>query len=166
VSRFTKALRQQIVSEFTAKNGGWFDPSAFVAEVQRVGSEHPAYEWFQWDDDKAAQEFRLDQARDFTRGLIVRFEIRTMHRGSLRIVEHSTPLVISPLATRNDSGGYYLTDPNDPAHMAELCRQAAQSLRWFIGRYEGALAFAGVNIGSFDRARTALEAFEEKDEAA
>jgi hypothetical protein len=164
--RFTMALRQKIVEEFAEKNGGWFDPAAFLESVRRAGTKHPAFVWFEWDDDKAAHEFRLDQARDFARGLVIRFEVRTQHRGAFRIVEQSAPLIMSPIAGRKDGGGYFVTDPNDPAHMAELCRQAAQSLRWFVSRYEAALRFAGVSLTPIERAQSALEAFDEKDEAA
>lgn len=166
MARFTKALRQQIVQEFAEKNGGWFDPPAFVAAVQKAGPKHPAFEWFEWDDRNAAHEFRLDQARDFARGLVVRFEVRTMHRGSFRIVERTVPLALSPVGERRGGGGYYMTDPNDPEHMAELCRQAAQSLRWFISRYEGALAYAGASVGPLEKAQLALENIAPQVEAA
>lgn len=157
MARFTKALRQQVVRDFAEQNGGWFDPAVFLAEVQKVGAAHLAYEWFEWDDDKAAEEHRLDQARDFARGLTVRFEVRAVHRGAMRVVEHSAPLAVSPMGSRRNGGGYYITDPNDPAHMAELCRQAAQSLRWFISRYEGALAYSGVGVSGLQKVQAVLE---------
>lgn len=157
MARFTKDLRQQIVREFAEQNGGWFDPAAFVAAVKKAGKKHPAWGWFQWDDDRAAHEFRLDQARDFARGLVVRFEVKTIHRGSFKIVEQSAPLALSPVGNRREGGGYYLTDPNDPAHMDELCRQAAQSLRWFLSRYSAALAHVGMSATGFERAQAALE---------
>lgn len=157
MARFTKALRQQIVRDFAEQNGGWFDPAAFLAFVRDSGVDHPAFGWFEWDDDKAAEEFRLDQARDFARGLVIKFEVQSLHRGTMRVIEHSAPLVVSPLDRRRQGGGYYLTDANDPAHMAELCRQAAHSLRWFISRYEGALAYSGVGVAGLEKMQTALE---------
>lgn len=166
MARFTKALRQQLVRDFAEKNGGWFDPAAFLSEVRRQGTKHLAFEWFEWDDSKAAHEFRLDQARDFARGLIVIFEVKTMHRGSLRVVEQSAPMLVSPMAGRKGGGGYYITDPNDPAHMIELCLQAAQSMRWFISRYESALRYAGVNTAQFEKAQAALEEMAPQVEAA
>lgn len=157
MARFTKALRQQLVRDFAEKNGGWFDPAAFLSEVRKAGDKHPAYEWFEWDDNKAAHEFRLDQARDFARGLIVSFEVRTTHRGSMRVVAQSAPLLLSPINGRKGGGGYFITDPNDPSHMMELCLQAAQSMRWFISRYEGALRYAGVNVAPFEKVQEVLE---------
>lgn len=166
MARFTRAARQQIVRDFAEKNGGWFDATRFLAEVQKKGEAHPAWEWFEWDDDNAANEFRLDQARDFARGLTIRFEIKSVHRGAFRVTEHTVPLAVSPIGGRRGGGGYFITDPNDPSHMAELCLQAAQSLRWFLSRYEGALKHAGISISSLERMQTSLESMIPQDEAA
>jgi len=166
MARYTKELRQQLVREFAERNGGWFDPAAFLIEVQNAGSEHPAYEWFQWDNEKAALEFRLDQARDFARGLVVRFEVEEVYRGKMRIAERSAPLILSPLGKRRDGGGYFFTDPNSAEHMEELRKQAAQSLRWFISRYEAVLTHVGVGIAPLERIQIALDADMEHKEAA
>ncbi len=166
MARFTKALRQQLVRDFAEGNGGWFDPAAFLADVRALGDSHPAFEWFEWNDDKAANEYRLDQARDFARGLVVKFEVKTLHRGSFRVVEQSAPLAISPMDGRNGGGGYFITNPNDPAHMIELRRQAAQSLRWFLSRYGAALTSAGVSTVAFEKAQAALDHNEEEVKAA
>lgn len=165
MARFTKALRQQIVQEFAEKNNGWFDPAAFLQSVRKAGNKHPAFEWFEWDGDKAAHEFRLDQARDFARGLRISFEVRTVHRGSFKIVEQSAPLALSPVAGRRGGGGYYMTNPNDPAHMDELRRQAAQSLRWFLSRFSSVLVDAGVSTAPFEKAQAALEGPLQKEAA-
>lgn len=166
MARITKALREQIVRDFVERNGGWFDPAIFLAEVRKAGPDHPAYEAFEWDDDKAAEEFRIDQARDFTRGLTITFQVQTVHRGSFRVIERSVPLAVSPVDRRKGGGGYFISDPNDPAHMVELCQQAAQSLRWFISRYGGALTWAGVQVGQLEKMELALEAAAPKQEAA
>ena len=55
MARFTKALRERIVREFTARHNGRFDPAVFVEEVRQAGPSHEAYEWFQWDDEAAAE---------------------------------------------------------------------------------------------------------------
>lgn len=156
MARFTRELRQQIVHDFAVRNNGWFDPAAFLAHVREAGAEHPAYSWFEWADDKAANEYRLDQARDFARGLTVRFEVQTEERRAV-VVSQSAPLIISPMRNRHDGGGYHLMDPNDPSHMAEHCRQAAQSLRWYISRYEAAVRFAGGDIEPLERVRALLD---------
>lgn len=164
--RFTRELRQKIVSEFAVKNGGWFDPALFLASVREVGQEHPAWEWFQWDDERAALEYRLDQARDFARGLVVRFEVEEVHRGKMRITERSAPLILSPMGKRKDGGGYFVTDPSSAEHMDELRKQAAQSLRWFISRYEAVLSHVGVGLAPLERVRALLDDQTEHKEAA
>ncbi len=164
MARFTKALRQQIVREFAEAHGGVFDPAAFLAAAS--AANHPAHDWFEWDDDKAALEYRLDQARDFARGLVVRFEIEEVHRGKIRVAERSMPLVLSPLEGRRGGGGYYVSDPESAEHMDELRRQAAQSLRWFLSRYNAVLVHCGVSVASLERVQSQLEASEEIKEAA
>lgn len=162
--KFTRAARQKIVQEFAEENGGWFDPALFLATIEEEGETHPAWGWFEWDDDKAALEFRLDQARDFARGLVVRFEVQEIRRGKFRVTERSVPLLLSPLDKRRTGGGYYITDPDDPAHIRELKRQAAQSLRWFISRYEAVLGHVGA-LQSLERVESLL-APDEHQEAA
>jgi hypothetical protein len=144
--RFTKEMRQKIVEEFAKAHGGAFDAAAFLGEVQQVGEKHPAYGWFEWNKDRAAREYRLDQARDFARGLVIHFEVEKVERGRVKLVTATAPMILSPLAKRDHGGGYFTTDPNDPAHMAELCRQAAQSMRWYISRFSGAVTYAGGEV--------------------
>lgn len=152
---FTKALRQKIVEDFARQNNGWFDPRAFLMHVREAGADHPAFEWFEWDDEAAAEAYRIDQARDFARGLVVKFDVRTIERGPVRIAQ--VPLVTSPVATRKSGGGYYLTDPQDRGHMAELRRQAATDLRWFIRRYAGAIEAAGGDVETLEALHGLLE---------
>lgn len=158
MSRFTKALRQEIVETFAKEHGGVFDAAAFLSEVNQVGAAHPAYDWFQWDDRKAAREHRLDQARAFAQGLRIRFEVETVERGSVKVVSQSMPLVISPVHSRAKGGGYRLSDPDDPEHLAELCRQAAQQLRWFVERFQMAIAHAGVDSAALGQVLLDLDA--------
>lgn len=149
--RIAKELRQQIVTEFAERNGGVYDPAAFLAEVSSVGSDHPAWKWFQWDNELAAQEHRLWQAREFVQGLRVKFEVRVLERGAIKVVTKEVPLVISPISGRRNGGGYVLTDPDDPVHMMELCRQAAHHLHQFVERYQSVLAFAHVPIEGLEQ---------------
>lgn len=158
MTRFTKEQRQKIVEDFAKEHGGIFDAGAFLSEVSQVGKAHDAYAWFTWDDNKAAREHRLNEAREFAQGLRIRFEIETIERGSMKIVSATAPLVLSPVEGRASGGGYHLTDANDPAHVAELCRQAAQQLRWFVVRYQLAIAVAGVDAPAIERALAKLDA--------
>lgn len=124
-SGFTKQVRREIINDFAARHGGQYLPAAFLAEVKAKGEKHPAFGWFEWDTDKAILEYHLWQAREFANGIIVKFSVQEMHRGRIHVREREMPFVLSPVASRNDGGGYYITDPNDPEHMLELCRQGA-----------------------------------------
>lgn len=167
MAKFTKALRQQIVRDFALRHGG-FNAALFVEEVRAAGPDHPAYEWFQWDDDKAASEYRIWQAREFARGIKVRASIEEISRTGIRVREIEMPLIISPVDGRRDGGGYFLSDPNDPEHMAEFCRQAAADLERWLRRYSGAVAYAKGSTAAIERQVRALYAAvpEDMDEAA
>lgn len=166
MTRFTKEARQQIVEDYAKRHGGVYDPAGFEAEVRKKGEKHPAFAWFEWNDSEAARQHRIWQAREFVQGLTIRFEVREVHRGKMRISERSAPLVLSPADGRRAGGGYVVTDPSSSEHMAELRRQAAVALRSFASRYEAALADAGVTTGPIDRIVSALEAGMETREAA
>ena len=150
--RYSKELRQQIIEDFARDHGGTFDAAVFLGVVQQVGKEHPAYEWFEWSNQKAAREHRLWQAREFAIGLKIKFEVETVDRGKVRLVSTTAPMVISPLDTRKDGGGYFVTNPANPDHMREHCRQAALSLKLFLARYEGAVVYAGGNSANLQDA--------------
>lgn len=156
--RYTKEARQKIVQEFAEAHGGVFDPAEFLGVVSQVGSSHPAYDWFQWDNERAAREHRLDQARDFARGLVVSFKVQTLSRGKVKIVAASAPMVISPMEHRDKGGGYVITNDNDPSHILELCRQGAQAMRWFISRFEAAVAYSGGEIAALQQLQAAMDA--------
>jgi hypothetical protein len=151
MTRVTRELRQQVVKDFAEAHGGIFDPATFLSYVRQAGETHPAYTWFEWDDSQAAHGYRLDQAREFASGLRVRFEVETVERKPLTIVTASAPMVHSPVAQRHHGGGYVVTDMKDPEHVAELCRQAGQSMRWYITRFEAALLAAGVDLASLEK---------------
>jgi hypothetical protein len=156
MTKFTKALRQRIVEDFAKAHNGWFDAAQFFAHVEKAGPDHPAYGWFQWDRDKAWHEHNLDLARDFARGLVVKFEIQTGEPQKFTIAQRSAPFLVSPVSSRANGGGYYLNDPQDPEHIAELGRQAAQSLAWLMRRYAAPLAAVGADMDMLESLRAEL----------
>lgn len=161
MAKFTKALRQQILDDFTRQNNGWFDPRAFMLHVQKAGPDHPAYDWFTWDDAKAAEDHRIWQARTFAQGLRIEFKVETIERGAFTV---SAPQFVSPLEGRGSGGGYFQTDPKDAEHIAEVARQAAQHLRWWLRRYEAVVVSAGGDVDALTNLAEALEG--PKEEAA
>jgi len=153
-----KAERQKIVEDFAKRHEGQFDPALFVKEVERRGESHAAYAWFTWDDEEAASEHRLWQARVFAQGITVKFKVEEVGRkGAIRIVESEMPLILSPMAGRNEGGGYILTDPHNEEHMAMLCGEGATALRSWLRRYSAALHIAGIPQRVFEHAAEAME---------
>ncbi|MDF2809310.1 MAG: hypothetical protein K0S56_341 [Microvirga sp.] len=167
MSRFTKERRQEIVREFALRHNGQFNPGLFLDEVREKGVEHPAYEWFEWDRDKAAHAYQVEQARDFARDLRVSFKVEEIGRkGTILVREAPMPMVLSPIGGRRDGGGYVLVDPDDPAHMTEHCRQAALALRAWLTRYQAALIHVGRDPGVFAAAIESLGGVEQPQIAA
>lgn len=159
MSRFTKEMRQEIVRDFAVRHNGTFNPNLFLEEVRREGKKHPAYEWFEWDREKAYHAYQIEQARDFARDLRVTFKVEEIGRNkTVRVREAPMPLVLSPVEGRKDGGGYYLVDPDDPSHMAEHCRQAMIALRAWFNRYQAALLHAGGSPKAIQEALALLEA--------
>lgn len=160
MSRYTKALRQKIVTEFATRHNGTFNPGLFVEEVRLTGGTHPAYDWFEWDRSKAALAFQIEQARDFARDLRVTFKVEVVNGGkrSVKVRETAMPLVLSPMDGRKNGGGYLLVNPDDPAYMAEHAGQAAQALRSWWSRYQSAAEHVGIPSADVDGMIAQLEA--------
>jgi len=156
---FTKELRQQIVEEFSRRHNGLYDPALFLREVKERGKEHPAFEWFEWNKNKAAQEHNLWQARCFAKDLRINFTVEEVGRsGAVTVRSTEMPMVLSPTSGRSDGGGYVLTDPTNPAHQAEHCHQAAAALRSWYKRYQAAVIYAGFGEKTIESIAEAMEA--------
>lgn len=150
--KFTKELRESIIRDFCQRRNSGYDPALFEQEVREAGPSHPAYEWFEWDEGTAAREHRIWQARKFVEGITITFKVEEVQRnGTLRVTEVTAPALLSPLDERSKGGGYYLTDPSNPAHLSELCRQAANDLRRWRERYALVLPHVGLPLASIDK---------------
>lgn len=159
MANFSKERRQEIVRAFAVRHNGQYDASLFLEEVRETGESHPAWGWFEWDTDKAARQWHLEQARAFASGLRVSFRVEDIRPGrpvAVRTME--MPMVISPMDGRDKGGGYVLTDPENPAHMAEHCRQAAAALDAWLRRYRSALEHSGGSPAAIETQAARLRA--------
>ena len=163
---FTKELRQQIIREFAVRHNGTYNPALFLEEVAEAGEDHPAYEWFEWNKDEAARQHRIWQAREFANGLRVTFSVEEITRGKITVREVSMPFALSPTDDRSKGGGYIVVDPDDPAHMQELCRQAVTDLERWLRRYEAALVSAGGSVSVMQRQLGLLQSAASNEENA
>ena len=151
--KFTKELRQEILDDFVSRKGK-YDATAFLEEVREQGDSHPAWTWFEWNNDKAAQEHRLWQARTFVQGLRVKFEVITTERSISGVVVRDAPAYVSPVETRANGGGYFQTDIEDPGHRREILRQALLSLDTWIRRYGGTFEASGGDVTQMEGVRS------------
>ena len=156
--RLLRKQRAEIIKDFCQRHGGVYNPHSFVEEVRSTGPDHPAYDFFEWDDNKAASEHRTRQARMFVQGLKLVFQIEHQTpTGRIKIQERDVPLLLSPSSTRQDGMGYYMFDPDDPDHLEELRRQAVVDLKAWLVRYSVALDAAGLTALPLERILSVLE---------
>ena len=155
--KLKKADRQKIVDDFAERNGGQFNPRDFVDDVRQTKGQHPAWGWFTWDDEKAAEDHRIWQARQFVRDLVVLHSVETIYRGKVTVRQVESPAFVSPMDGRREGGGYLSLDPDDPAQMLAFCVEAATSLQSWLRRYSVAVAYSGGSVTSLRKQLTALE---------
>ena len=150
-ARFTRAQRQEIVSDYAARHGG-YDAEGFMREVEASKGKHPAWDWFTWDTEEAAAEYRIWEARKFITGLRVTFSVETIGRsGKMTVSYQEAPMLLSDIDKRRFGGGYNMLDTDDPEQMAEYCAEAASSLQTWLRRYSGAVAYAGGSVAGIEK---------------
>lgn len=136
----TKEMRADIVGDFAGRHEGRFQPRMFLDEVRATRGQHPAWEWFEWDDSAAAESYRLEQARNFVRDLKVTFTIEDVGGAKMVVRSVEAPLMLSPLSGRAAGGGYVVVEALDRDTLAELAMQAATDLKAWADRYEAVLS--------------------------
>ena len=140
--RITSAERQRIINDIIERDG-FFSPRAFVEEVQATKGRHPAWGWFTWDDETAAAEHRVEEARNFARGLRVKWGIEVIDRGKIRVKSYEAPFIISPMQDRKSGGGYVVLNMAD--NPGDFQDEAATALQAWLTRYGGAVIRAGIS---------------------
>jgi hypothetical protein len=143
-----KDRRQAIYSDHTARHDGNFDPKVFFEEVWKTGKKHGAYQCFEWDRKVGWLEYNYGLARKFSEGLVFTQHTEVVTHDNVVIVrEESMPFALSPIAGRAHGGGYFITDPNNPEHMAEYDRQAERDLAAWLKRYRSsAVRIGGIGL--------------------
>lgn len=161
--RYTKALKEQILNEYYAETANHytdplkeFDAHHFVEFVQKAGPEHPAYDWFEWDDSSCGVEYRAWQARSFRSGVTIKTSQPKLNGGGGTTV-CVAPAMISPLRNRRYGGGYYRFDPDNPDHLRDFCEEAHRSLKSWNERYELAISHAKIYQRSINNMLDKLE---------
>lgn len=105
--------------------GGRDTPEEIVAEAQKVTS--PLHAYFEWDDDLAAHQYRIHQARK----LVARVKI-TATIGSQKIN------VRAVVNVKDESGDHYVVAADhrdDPGFQAQMIRRYTDTLRQLYVKY-------------------------------
>jgi hypothetical protein len=171
--RYTKEIREEIVSAFATRHNGQYDPKLFFSEVRDAGHDHPAHDWFEWNMEAGWLEHNLARARAFAHGITIRTEVRTIAANPFTIVvrpeeerEVELPMLLSHGTSRSKGGGYVMADPASVVDMRELCRQAASQLSSWLRRNDAALIFAGCSSELFHKQLGLLEKAASSEEEA
>ena len=103
--RLQNFAKEQVILKMMEDNGGELTATDLVNAAAEP--EHPLHHLFDWDNDSAADQWRLQQARNLISSIKVRAVIHPEDdRGPISV---RVPIAVSPHKTRFDDGGYHLT---------------------------------------------------------
>lgn len=172
--RFGKRDRQAIVDDYLNKTGRNTIVPAEFHEWLSTQPDHPMYKVLEWDDEKAAIKYRIQQIRQFFSGCRITIKYKDIPSqsidatNSIGISEPKVlkfPTYISPIDGRAQGGGYQKFDLDNPEIVAELCRQACRELRAWVKRHDGICVIKEVDIDSLKEVADSLEEHSVKSEA-
>lgn len=126
-----------------AKHGGRIGPAVLLDDARDPSS--PFHEYFEWDDDEAAERYRLAQASQLIRrwkGSVVRIdaEAKTVRFEPVRRVQ-------SPSAQREKAGSSYEPVESimaDPAKRDDMIRTVVRELQAYRRRYAELVALSDI----------------------
>lgn len=105
----------------TQENGGKLTPAIVLKDAAKKGSLIHVY--FEWKDSVAAYEYRLNQARELVRKIVVRIE-----------KSPEAPLVRAFVKIDEDDGGYYTSIhaalSDDDMRLQVLARALKEAQDW------------------------------------
>jgi hypothetical protein len=150
---FTTSEELEIIRE---SNSGILDAEKVVEYAKNT--ETALHNRFQWDNDKAAEAYRLSQARQ-----IIRFEmvvVKQASGGDIKFLPNPQPdndgevhrKYVSLSFERSDGGGYRLLSDamNDPAARKHLLADAKRDMSIFRRKY-GALDALSAIFSEMDK---------------
>lgn len=142
--RYSDAERQRIIDRYLEETGSrQWRHGDFYDHVRERGPSHPAWDFFVWDDGEAGERYRLQQAREFGRGLRVTFRVRVIEQGRFKVKTTHAPLLVSDVARRKLGGGYLRFRPRDPTYQQALVTEALAMLEQWADRFDSVLISAG-----------------------
>lgn len=172
--RFGKRDRQAIVDDYLNKTGRNTIVPAEFHEWLSTQPDHPMYKVLEWDDEKAAIKYRIQQIRQFFSGCRITIKYKDVTPDTVDVTDSigisepkvlKFPTYISPIDGRAQGGGYQKFDLDNPDTVAELCRQACRELRSWTKRYKGICAVKEVDIENLEEVANSLEEHSVESEA-
>ena len=124
---YTDAERKAIVDAHIEEYGR-FDPAEFIAAAK--AEQHPAHDWFEWDDAVGGDKWRLHQARQFVQVTVVH-EVGEHHG-----VEISAPAFVAQEMTGD--GGYLPFEQSTDELRAQMV-SGHFSYQALLKRYSGVM---------------------------
>ena len=120
------------------EHGGTLKPSDVVASAR--AEESPLHPHFTWDDDAAAEQWRLHQARNLINAVVIAYPA-----GSREPIEHRVFVSLTTDRQKNGEGYRLMVDAmSDEQHRAQLLADAKQDLIGFKSRYRSLTELADV----------------------
>lgn len=140
------------LKRIAAENGGTLKP-VDVVEAARP-EESPLHSQFEWNDDEAAEQWRLHQARNLINVVVS----VVFPPGSREPREHSTFVSLSTDRHKGGAGYRVMTEVlSDEQHRAQLLADAKRDMIGFKSRYRELSELADV-FSAIDRAVEEREA--------
>ena len=128
----SKTERAALKVDYMERHGGAWDPAGFLEEVRAANGQHPAWHWFEWDRDTAAEKFLLEQAKEFGRGIYVTVKTEEIVHNEVKVVSVEVPLTLARTTkTGRYTGEHIQFDPSDEDHLIDMRRQARFRLAEF-----------------------------------
>lgn len=137
--RHLNKSQQEELAALTRQSANRILPAESVVNKAREKSSS-LHSLFEWDDGKAAEQYRLEQARHVIRLYFVVIEpAPTVQSKHLKFKPATMRGLVSLKTDRRSSGGGYrqLTDVlKDPSMRAQLVEEALEELRLWRSRYK------------------------------
>jgi hypothetical protein len=147
-----RAERQKVIDDYLNQTGrNMFIPGEFLEWLQDKNDHQCWAVFYGQSDADAAQEHRKQMVRQWVSGLRLKVSVETSAEtkgAEVRVTEYSVPAMLSPMTLRKLGGGYYVTNSDDPSHIAELAEQAATSLESWLSRHGGVAEIKGCDLAA------------------
>jgi len=126
------------LKRLAASNGGILQPKA-VIDAARDG-DSPLHSQFEWDDDKASEAWRLQQARQLIRVVVSYEPVKSGQKIPCRVFVSLTP------DREVENGGYRVTSEvmSDETQRRQLLNDAKLEMKRFADKYRSLTELAEV----------------------